>query len=302
MRGLPAACSTCKADQRSGHDHVRPGQRARHDAAKPSNSAGVSLNTFTGGSVLSAQRIQIAADTDYVGPASADRNHFRPVRHRAVDLRSGNNNAGSMLEAYGADRTIVNPLYLKPVGSNNATSTLGFGGQYNLTFTRPMDLMPLQRQQRNPLVQRHHAAGHACPGRRLRHVLRQPVGDRHQLDRQDRRRHLDPRRSEHAGGFGNNAVQLDGGVLQVAADSAIGSAGSTIKMHGGALQVNGTFATTRTLALSAGSDIDVTSGNTFTLSNATTGTTPCRRPTPARSCSPRTPTPRTPWTWAAPRS
>jgi autotransporter-associated beta strand protein len=76
-------------------------------------------------------------------------------------------------------------------------------------------------------------------------------------------------------GGGGSAINITGGILEVAADGALGDASNIVRLssnnaaHG--LRISGTFATSREINLNAANTgIDVTQGNTFTLDSAFT--------------------------------
>lgn len=98
---------------------------------------GYGTNTFTGGLVLSAGRLQINADTYYTGPADNPTILSGPLGTGTLTFGSGNGNAGGEIVAYGADRTIVNALGAM---STAADTTTTFGGHYDLTFTRDLNI------------------------------------------------------------------------------------------------------------------------------------------------------------------
>jgi len=74
-------------------------------------------------------------------------------------------------------------------------------------------------------------------------------------------------------GTGGSIIDIQGGVLQVASNEALGDGGNILQLSSAtqALRAAGTFATSHTIKLNTtGSGIDVTAGNTLTLNNAFT--------------------------------
>ncbi|TCO92740.1 autotransporter-associated beta strand protein [Chthoniobacter flavus] len=98
---------------------------------------GYGTNTFTGGLVLSAGRLQINSDTYYTGPADSPTILSGPLGTGTLTFGSGNGNAGGEIVAYGADRTVVNAMAAM---STAADTTVTFGGHYDLTFTRDLNI------------------------------------------------------------------------------------------------------------------------------------------------------------------
>ena len=96
------------------------------------NANGISANTYSGGTTLSWGRVQINSDAFFTGPASAPTNIISspfgtgPLTFRAI--------AGtSTLEAFGADRVVVNPMAATAY-TINSSSTFFFAGRYSLNL------------------------------------------------------------------------------------------------------------------------------------------------------------------------
>ena len=85
------------------------GDRTGNVRLSSPNANGISANTYSGGTTLSWGRVQINSDAFFTGPASTPTNIISspfgtgPLTFRAI--------AGtSTLEAFGADRVVVNPM------------------------------------------------------------------------------------------------------------------------------------------------------------------------------------------------
>lgn len=100
-------------------------------------SNGYGTSTFAGGLVISAGRMEINADTYYTGSADNPTILSGPLGTGTLTFGSGNANAGGEIDAFGADRTIVNALAAM---STAADTTVTFGGHYDLTFTRDLNI------------------------------------------------------------------------------------------------------------------------------------------------------------------
>ena len=96
------------------------------------NANGISANTYSGGTTLSWGRVQINSDAFFTGLASAPTNIISsPFGTGSLTLRAI---AGtSTLEAFGADRVVVNPMAATAYTINSST-TFFFAGRYSLNL------------------------------------------------------------------------------------------------------------------------------------------------------------------------
>ncbi|MDB6120936.1 MAG: uncharacterized protein JWO08_4717, partial [Verrucomicrobiaceae bacterium] len=101
------------------------------------NSNGLGTNTYSGGTSLQAGRLQVAADAYYTGTTGAPTIFSGPLGTGTLTFGGGAAGLGGAIEAYGADRTIINAL---GTWAGAQTQTTTFTGHNNLTFTRDLNI------------------------------------------------------------------------------------------------------------------------------------------------------------------
>ncbi len=239
-------------------------------SAAPANAGTVRLggginglggNTYAGGTTLQTARIQLNGSSYFTGPANNPTMLSGPLGIGAITFGNGESNRGMILEAIGGPVTIVNAMNAM---NHTANTSVTFGGNQALTFTRNLDLNSDGTVRNRTFAVQN---------------LYEPVTFSGALS------------ASGAGGVsfiktgpgkliltGANTfatssalgVQINQGILQVNGDAALGGAGQ-VRLNGGFLSVSTGFTSPRQLVLQAASGIDVASGQTLTLSSATTG-------------------------------
>jgi autotransporter-associated beta strand protein len=242
---------------------------------------GYGANTYSGGTTLHTSRVQLNGTSYYSGPASSPVMISGPLGTGAITFGSGEGNRGAMLEAFGGPVTIVNAL--NPISHAN-TLSLTFGGTNALTFTRNLDLSSdATLRNRTFAVQNLYqpvtfSGNFTNSGAQGSNFLKQGPGTLILTGTNTQANLLTTDANYGTGVF------IDGGVLQVNSNAALGStaalaaAGShlvgpaDVRLRGGYLAVKNSFTTDRQFILTNGSGgIDVASGQTLTLTTQTAG-------------------------------
>jgi autotransporter-associated beta strand protein len=259
-------------------------------AAAPGNGGTVRLgggingygaNTYSGGTTLQTARIQLNGSSYYTGPADNPVMISGPLGTGAITFGAGEGNRGAMLEAFGGPVTIVNAL--NPITNAN-TLSMTFGGTNALTFTRNLDLSSdATLRNRTFVVQNLYqpvtfSGNFTNSGVQGSNFLKQGPGKLILTGTNTQANLLTTDANYGTGVF------IDGGVLQVNSNAALGStaalaaAGShlvgpaDVRLRGGYLAVTSSFSTDRQFILTNGSGgIDVASGQTLTLTTQTAG-------------------------------
>ncbi len=222
---------------------------------------GYAINTYAGGTTIQSARVQLSGATYYTGPATNPLIISGPLGTGAITINGGEANRGAIFEAVGGPVTIVNPF---AAISTNANTTLSFGGHEALSFTRDINInSDASLRTRTFAVQNVYqpvtfsgvisASGSAGVS-----LIKTGPGK------------LILTGTNTFGTSATTGVQINSGILQVNADAALGG-GTTVRLNGGYLAAAGTFSTARQLLLQAASGVDVTAGNTLTLTAATSG-------------------------------
>ncbi|EDY20582.1 autotransporter-associated beta strand repeat protein [Chthoniobacter flavus Ellin428] len=225
-------------------------------------------NTFTGGTTLRQGRTQINSNTAF-GTGSLT---FGP---------GGFGNLG-VVEAYGSARTITNTL-----GSINwnGNTVLEFGGHNSLTFTSAMNVNNESGTSANRTRQFTVSMTQGVTTFSGNFTNTQPLALQKAgagtLVLSGVNTQADTATTDTLYGTG---IAVNGGTLQVAADTALGQTTSLIvggghtiagaadvRLGGGVLATTASFATSRLFIYTANSGIDVASGTTLTENQITTG-------------------------------
>ncbi|MDB6120926.1 MAG: Autotransporter-associated beta strand repeat protein, partial [Verrucomicrobiaceae bacterium] len=242
-------------------------------------------STFTGGVNLRAARLQIGADPLYTGTATAPIILSGPLGTGTFNFGPNLNAAGGVIEAYGADRTIVNPLGIINTANNQSIT---FAGHNNLTFTRDWNISSDGTVRSRSLITQAlqsavtFSGNLSQTGAQGANLVKGGSGILVLSGTNTQQNILTT-----DGNYGTTAF-IDNGILSVGADANLGLAtvalvsgtggqahtagsASDVRLRGGVLQATGTFATSRNLILTANSGIDVTSGQALTVNQAVTG-------------------------------
>jgi hypothetical protein len=247
------------------------------------NVNGISTNTFSGGMTFQQSRVQIGADSAFIGPATNPSAILSgPFGTGAIQLGAGGNGDQGVFEAYGADRVIVNPLNSINWNSN---STTYFGGHYNLTLASALNLQSEGSGVRNRTFQIDTTQGGVTMAGTLSNSVAGNFvkSGRGTLVLSGVNTQVNTNSGD--GNYGRSLF-IDAGMVSVSADANLGRTtvmgGSQshianlpgdILLRGGVLRVDGSFATIRQFQITTASGIDVTAGNTFTINPLTGGTT-----------------------------
>ncbi|NBV86008.1 MAG: hypothetical protein EBS01_07045, partial [Verrucomicrobia bacterium] len=218
------------------------------------NVNGIGMSTFSGGAVLRQARIQIATDTLYTGSALAPTILSGPFGTGAINLNPGTAGDVLFLEAYGADRVVVNPI---ASGSITSSGTLGFGGHNNLTLTAAIDINKSGGSTTRTFLVNTTQGGVTFSG---------TLSNTNTTTFTKSGAGLLTLSGSNT--FATTATgTVSSGILQVASAGALGSM-SKVSLGGGVLQLSApgiTYGGSQTFTLTASSGIDVASGTMFVL-------------------------------------
>ena len=243
---------------------------------------GIGENTYTGGTTLHTARVQLNGSSYFTGPASNPTTILSgPLGTGAITFGSGEGNRGAMLEAFGGPVTMVNAL--NAIAHNNNLN-LNFGGNQALTFTRNLDLnSDATLRNRTFVVQNLYqpvtfSGSFTNSGVQGSNLLKSGPG---KLILTGTNTHANLLTTDTNYGTG---VFIDQGILEVNSNAALGStatlaAGGShlagpadVRLRGGYLAVTSGFTTDRQFILTNSSGgIDVSAGQTLTLTQATAG-------------------------------
>ena len=246
------------------------------------NINGIGTSTYTGGTTLRQGRIQIAADTLYTGTAAAPTAIISgPFGSGSLTFGTGGFGDQGWIEAYGADRVVVNAL---GTVAWNGNTVLSFGNHNNLTFTSALNINSENTAGRartfavamtngvvtfSGNITTSAANGVSWVKNGSGTLVLTGTNTQAQLATGD-------------ANYGTG-IFLDNGILQVNADAALGqtttlaAAGphiagpADLRMRGGVLQPTASFNTSRQLIFTAASGIDVGPGLTLGVNQVTAG-------------------------------
>ena len=244
------------------------------------SSNGFGINTYAGGTTLNSGRLQIGSDTYFSGLATAPTILSGPLGTGTFTFAGGEANRGGTIEAVGGARTIVNAL---GTDTTAASTVRSFSGREALTFTRDYNIQSdgaLRNRTftTNNLYQPVTFSGNfSNSSAQGSNFLKLGAG---MLILTGTNTHANLLISD--GNYGTG-VFLDGGILRVNADAALGSTAALpagmahlvgaadVRLRGGTLSITSGFTTARQFILTAASGLDVASGQTLTVSTQTAG-------------------------------
>lgn len=227
-------------------------------------TSGYGSSIFTGTLTLNAGRLQIASDTLYstTSPNVVSAVIRGPLGTGSLLFGQGNNNSGGIIEAYGANRVIANPL---AAISSTSTTTATFAGHHDLTFLQGLNLNSDGSNRTRIFNVTSNGLVTFAGALSSNLVTFQKIGNGTlvltgtNIQRSSTQQTLD----------------IQAGVVSVSRNENLGLAkngtdNTDLRLGGGTLQTTASFTTERDIILGANSGIDVTSG-TLTSTSAVTG-------------------------------